>query len=180
MNKIDSMSRDEIIELLNRSWMTHDGMWFYHCFRECGIETANRVNKAAIRSLAPMEMARMKKALGVAKEKMATFDEFREFFSQAARLCIPPFMNGRMDTTRENVLHWEFAPKNCFAYKGMMRIGAADGYECGVIYRLVCWFDALGLNYRVEPEITSCRMVAGDTCEGDFVFDFGGKSGDSD
>ena len=28
-----------------------------------------------------------------------------------------------MDTSRENVLHWEFAPKNCFAYKGVNRIG---------------------------------------------------------
>jgi hypothetical protein len=173
MMTIDGMSREELIELLNRSWMTHDGMWFYHCFRECGIETANRVNKAAIRSLAPMEVARMKKALGITKEKMESFAEFKIFFAQAARLCIPPFMNGTMDTSRENVLHWAFAPKNCFAYKGMVRIGAAENYECGVIYRLACWFDALGLAWRVEPQISGCRMLAGDTCEGDFVFDFG-------
>lgn len=174
---VDRMTKDEIIEFLNRSWMTHDGMWFYNCFRECGIETANRVNKAAIRSMAPLEMARMKKALGFTAEKMETFEEFREFFSGAARLCVPPFMNGRFDTDRENTLHWEFAPKNCFAYKGMVRIGAIDRYECGVIYRLACWFDALGLKYRATPEITGCRMRSGDTCEGDFVFDFSGAAG---
>jgi len=173
MTTVETMTRDEIIELLNRSWMTHDGMWFYHCFRECGIETANRLNKAAIRSLAPMEMSRMKAALGFTGDRIATFDEFRSFFTEAGRLCIPPFMNGRMDTSRENVLHWEFAPNNCFAYKGMKRIGALDGYECGVIYRVKCWLDALGLRYTATPEITSCRMLSGDTCSGDFVFEFG-------
>lgn len=173
MNTIDNMTKDEIIGLLNRSWMTHDGMWFYHCFQECGIETANRVNKAAIRSLAPMEMARMRKALNVTWDKIETFDEFKSFFTCAAKLCIPPFMNATMDTSRENVLHWEFAPKNCFAYKGMKRIGAIDNYECGVIYRLVCWFDALGLTYNATPEIATCQMLSGDTCGGDFVFNFG-------
>jgi hypothetical protein len=173
MNTVDRMTRDEIIELLNRSWMTHDGMWFYHCFQECGIETANRLNKAAIQSMAPMEIARMKQALGIAGDKIETFEAFRDFFAQAGKLCIPPFMNGTMDTSRENVLHWEFAPKNCFAYKGMKRIGAIDRYECGVIYRLACWFDAMGLTYKATPEITACRMLSGDTCGGDFVFDFG-------
>jgi hypothetical protein len=75
--------------------MTHDGMWFYHCFQEFGIETANQLNKAAI-----------------------------------------------------------------------------DKYECGVIYRLVCWFDALGLTYRAKPEITSCQMLSGGACGGEFAFDF--------
>ena len=88
MNTIENMTKDEIIDLLNRSWMTHDGMWFYHCFQECGIETANRVNKAAIRSLAPMEMARMKKALGITQDKIETFDEFKNFFTRAG-MCLP-------------------------------------------------------------------------------------------
>jgi hypothetical protein len=173
MKTLEEMTREEIVELLNRSWMTHDGMWFYHCFQECGIETANRLNKAAIRTMAPLEMARMKKALGFTGDRIRSFSEFREFFTAAARLCIPPFMNGTMDTSHENVLRWEFAPKNCFAYKGMKRIGALDGYECGVIFRLACWFDALGLTYRATPEITGCRMRTGDTCGGDFAFDFG-------
>ena len=172
MMGLENMTREEIVDLLNRSWMTHDGMWFYHCYQECGIETANRLNKAAIRSLAPMEMDRMKKALGVTGEKIETFDQFKDFFSHAARLCIPPFMNGKMDLSHDNVLHWEFAPKNCFAYKGMRRIGAIDKYECGVIYRLASWFDALGLTYRVTPKIVSCLMLTGDTCAGDFVFHF--------
>jgi hypothetical protein len=54
----------------------------------------------------------------------------------------------------------------------MKRIGAIDNYECGVIYRVACWFDALGLTYRATPEITNCRILSGDACGGDFVFNF--------
>ena len=77
MKTLEEMTREEIVDLLNRSWMTHDGMWFYHCFQACGIDTANRVNKAAIGSLAPLEMARMKKALGFAGDRIQSFAEFR-------------------------------------------------------------------------------------------------------
>jgi hypothetical protein len=55
----------------------------------------------------------------------------------------------------------------------MKRIGAIDKYECGVIYRLACWFDALGLTYIVTPEIKTCQMLLGDNCKGDFVFNLG-------
>jgi len=88
-------------------------------------------------------------------------------------LCVPAFMNVTMDLSRENVLHWEFKPGNCFAYKGIRRIGAIEKYECGVIHRLASWFDALGLRYRITPEVTACRMASGGACAGDFVFDFG-------
>jgi hypothetical protein len=149
-NKIET---EEIVDLLNRCWMTHDGMWFYHCFREFGIEKANKLNKAAIKSLAPVEMKRIKKALGIEKEPFQTFEEVKSFFISAAELVIPDFMNAGMSFPEKNILHWEFKAKSCFAYKGMVRIGAIDQYECGVIYRLECWFDSLGIKYSVSPQI---------------------------
>lgn len=29
MNSLDSLTKENIIDLLNRCWMTHDGMWFF-------------------------------------------------------------------------------------------------------------------------------------------------------
>jgi hypothetical protein len=168
-NKIE---KEDTVDLLNRCWMTHDGMWFYHCFREFGIEKANKLNKAAIKSLAPVEMKRIKKALGIEKEPFQTFEEVKSFFISAAELVIPDFMNAGMSFPEKNILHWEFKPKNCFAYKGMMRINAIDQYECGVIYRLECWFDSLGIKYSVSPQINRCLMLTGDNCCGDFKFNF--------
>jgi hypothetical protein len=163
--------REELIDLLNRCWMTHDGMWFYHCLQEFGIEKANRLNKAAIKSLAPLEIDRMRKALGI-ENKIENFQELREFFERAAPLFIPPFMNASMSFPGGNVMHWAFAPKSCFAYKGIKRMGAIERYECGVIFRLACWFDSLGVKYRLTPPIEKCLMLEGDTCSGNFEFIF--------
>jgi len=166
------LSNKEIVDLLQRCWMTHDGMWFYHCMREFGIENANRLNMAAIKSLAPLEISRIREALGIKKEKIESFQEFQDFFLPASELFIPSFMNITIRFPEENVLHWEFEPNNCFAFKGIRRIGVIEQYECGVIYRLACWFDSLGLKYRAVPEIKGCLMLKDGTCSGDFRFEF--------
>jgi hypothetical protein len=152
--------------------MTHDGMWFYHCVQEFGIEAANKINKAAIKSLAPIEVRRVKEALGMKKEKIETFGEFKYFFAGISELFVAEFMNITMTFPEQNVLHWEFEPKKCFAYKGMKHIGVIDKYECGVIYRVACWIDSLGVEYSVNPRITGCLMLASGTCSGDFSLYF--------
>jgi hypothetical protein len=171
MNSPPELGSEEIIDLLNRCWMTHDGMWFYHCFQEFGIEKTNHLNKATIKSLAPIEIERIRKALGI-ENKIDNFQELKDFFEKASQLFIPPFMNASMSFPRKNVLHWVFEPNKCFAFKGIKRIGAIDQYECGVIYRLACWFDNLGLQYSVSPSVERCLMLVGDTCSGDFEFIF--------
>ena len=171
MSSSTELDKTDIIDLLNRCWMTHDGMWFYHCLKEFGIAKANEMNKSAIRSLAPLEIDRIKKALGIEK-KIENFQEFKDFFTVASQLFIPAFMNVTMTFPKENILHWEFVPGNCFAYKGIKRIGAIDQYECGVIYRLQCWFDSLGIKYDVKPRIGHCMMLDNGKCTGDFEFDF--------
>jgi hypothetical protein len=56
MKSLDEISKEELIDLENRCWMTYDGMWFYSCLNRFGIEEANRLNKAAIKGLAPFEI----------------------------------------------------------------------------------------------------------------------------
>ena len=170
---MNEMTRQEIADLLNRCWMTHDGMWFFQCYKAFGIEKASELNKAAIRSLAPMEMERIKKALGVEKRKIENDRELQDFFGAISRLFIPDFMAIQFTYPKENTLRWDFEPGNCFAFKGMKRIGAVDGYECGVIFRLRCWMDCLGLKYRLSPEVERCLMLADGKCSGVFEFDFG-------
>jgi Family of unknown function (DUF6125) len=165
------LQKEELIDLLNRCWMTHDGMWFYHCLKNFGIGKANELNKAAIQSLAPMEIERIKKALGLEKQ-IENFQEFKDFFIAVSHLFIPRFMNITMTFPKENILHWQFEPGNCFAYKGIKRIGVIDQYECGVIYRLECWFDSLGIKYNAAPQVGRCLMLDSGVCQGDFDFDF--------
>ncbi|MBN1636840.1 MAG: hypothetical protein JW920_10015 [Deltaproteobacteria bacterium] len=165
----DTVDRKALIELLNKNWMTHDGMWFLHCFMEYGIEKANQINKSAIQSLALMEIPRVKKALGMKDVEVDTFETFKQFVQGAFELGIPDFMNARMSFPERNVLHWEFKDNECFAYKGMKRIGAIDKYECGVIYRVMCWIDTLGISYSINPEPKKCLMLVDGKCSGDFM-----------
>jgi hypothetical protein len=172
MKKVSDLGRTEIVDLLNRCWMAHDGMWFLHCFQAFGIDEANRLNKSAIRSLAPLEIAWMRKALGAEGTSIGNFSEFKNFFISASQLVIPDFMGAKMSFPAENRMHWEFEPSKCFAYRGMKRIGAIEGYACGVIYRIECWFEALGLRYKVMPRPLQCRMLGDGTCSGDFEISF--------
>jgi len=171
MKSVDDLTQKEIVDLLGRCWMTHDGMWFYHTMQAFGIQEANRLNRAAIAMLAPLEIGRMKKTFGFEKEKVETFEELKEFFGRASALFVPDFMNASFSFPRENTFRWEFKPKGCFAYKGISRIGVIEGYECGVIYRVLCWLNALGVEHKA-PEVVRCRMIDGETCTGDVEVTF--------
>ena len=64
------------------------------------------------------------------------------------------------------MVRWEFIEGQCFAYKGISMMGAIDRYECGVIYRVRCWIEELGIQYQIDPEITGCVMHSKGRCSG--------------
>ena len=49
----------------------------------------------------------------------------------------------------------------------MKQIGAIDGYRCGVMYRIECWLEALGIRYSMDPRIDGCLMHEKGACEGE-------------
>ena len=167
MRTLAEISKEEVKDYLDKGWLTHDGMWFYQCLREFGIEKANKLNKAAIQSLAPLEMKRLKKLLGI--EQIETFEEFKAFLAGGFDLLIADFMNARMTFPEKNVFHWEFVPQQCFAYRGMQNIGVIADYECGVVYRVTCWIDSLGIQYTINHPLKKCMMHTQGTCSGNFL-----------
>lgn len=169
MSILGKIEKREIRDLLGKGWLTHDGMWFFHTYRELGIEKANSINKAAIQSLAPIEVHRTIKILGMDKEKIRTLDEVKNFMLEALELILPAsvFDKIKFSVTPGDLLHWEWEREECFAYKGMKKIGILDGYRCGVMYRIECWLDALGLKYTINPKIDKCIMPEKGMCFGD-------------
>lgn len=165
LRKAESLEQKEIVNFLNKNWMTHDGMWFFNCLREYGIEVTNKLNKSAITLLAPIEIARMKKLLGC--ESIENIDEFKAFFKEAAHLLIPDFMNGKFTYSEENKMAWSFDNGKCFAYNGVKKLGVIEHYECGVLYRVKCWLDELGIKNRFVPEIGKCHMHISGSCSGE-------------
>lgn len=171
MEKAENITREEIVDLLNKCWMTHDGMWFFHCVQNFGIEVTNKVNKSAIKTLSSIEIGRVRKALDCV-EPIKSFDEFKDFFNEASKLMIPNFMNVTFKYSEENKMEWEFKQDRCFAYKGIKMIGVIEDYECGVLYRIKCWLDELGIENKFVPEIGKCQMLDGGTCSGEIQLFF--------
>ncbi|MBN2284432.1 MAG: hypothetical protein JXO48_11135 [Deltaproteobacteria bacterium] len=169
MGVLDEVERTAIRDVLGKGWLTHDGMWFFHTCREFGIEKANELNKAAIRSLAPIEMGRMKRLLGVTGDRFETFDDLAQFMLAGLELTLPHsvFKQFRCTPSAGNVIHWKWENSQCFAYKGMKQIGVIDGYSCGVIYRIECWLESLNIQYSIQPEIKGCLMHEKGECEGE-------------
>jgi hypothetical protein len=166
---LDKIGKRDIRNLLGKGWLTHDGMWFFHVYKELGLEKANALNKAAIKSLAPIEIARAKLVLGFNKEKFDALDELMEFMLQALELTLPEsvFDKFRFESPDKDRIQWEWKSGQCFAYKGMKQIGAIDGYRCGVMYRIECWLEALGINYSIHPRIEGCLMHQKGSCRGE-------------
>ena len=79
MGVLERIEKTEIRDLLGKGWLTHDGMWFYHVCQAFGIEKANTLNKAAIKSLAPIELERAKRVLGIDKKSIDNIDELMDF-----------------------------------------------------------------------------------------------------
>jgi len=169
MGVLDGIEKTDIRDLLGKGWLTHDGLWFFHAYQELGIEKANALNRAAIKSLAPIEIERAKRILGMGQEKINDFDRLMDFLLAALELTLPDsvFRKSRFSSPSKDVLRWEWEKGQCFAYKGMKQIGAIDGYRCGVMYRIECWLEALGIRYSMHPRIDGCLMHETGACEGE-------------
>lgn len=165
MRSLENISKKEIIDLLGKCWMTHDGMWFFHCLQETGIAATNTINTSAIQSLAPIEIERIKHILGIEKNP-ENFNEFKLFFQEASQLMVPDFMNVSFHFPEKNTMAWAFDSGKCFAYAGISKLGAIDRYECGVLFRIQCWLDALEIENRFDPETGKCRMHFNGACAG--------------
>ncbi|MFX1298367.1 MAG: DUF6125 family protein [Promethearchaeota archaeon] len=166
--KMNLMSTNELKELLIKSWMTHDGMWFYHCLKECGIEKTNIINKAASRSLGKIEIKRFKKAFNI--DNIKTFEQLKEFIDKVISIVKADFMKFSYNFSEENEFH--FKMHKCFAYEGINRIGVLDDYKCGIFDRIEGWFETLGIPFHVSPKIDGCLIYKGEKCIRNYKFSF--------
>ena len=164
-----SLETEELKQLLIKGWMTHDAMWFRHCLEVCGIEQTNRINKAAVRSMAAIEIRRLTKALGVGEVR--SMDTLRELIDAAWQLIKADFMEFTYSYPAPTLMRWDV--RRCFAFDGVTQLGVADQYQCGIFPRVEAWFDALGIKYTVTPAVGGCMMQSGGKCFREYTFTFG-------
>jgi hypothetical protein len=174
MRSLDTIGKEELRDLLGKGWLTHDGMWFYSVYREYGIESANKLNKDAIKAMVPVEVQRLTQITGIAKGQLKSLEDIRDFVLCGMELILPSSVLSRLhfSTLGGDVLHWEWEKNECFAYKGMSRMGVIDRYECGVMYRIECWLESLDLKFIADPRAGKCLMQERGYCAGDYAFQF--------
>ena len=163
-----TLEKKEMKELLVRCWMTHDGLWFYHSLQESGIESTSRINQAAARAIGAVEARRITRALGV--EKVSTFQDLVELMQSGFEVIRGDFMDFVYDWIPEDRLH--VRTNRCFAYEGIKKLGAIDGYDCGIFARIAGWFDGLNIHCEIDPPLKGCMLHREGFCHRDFTFDF--------
>jgi len=154
------MDSEPLKQLLLRGWMTHDAMWFKNTLDRFGIETANELNRAAIRDMAPIEVSRLLRVLKL--ERVSSFQELEAFMTGAMDLLAGDYFD----------FHWQWVPPNrlcvevedCFAFKGISRLGAIEHYECGLFDRIHRWFDVLKVKYESRPAVEHCMKHHDGSC----------------
>jgi len=160
----------ELRELLLKCWMTHDGAWFYHCVQEFGIEATNRLNKAAIRTLAQVELPRVTRTLALSTEAPVDFERLKQVIDGMFSVVKGDFMDFAYGFPEQDIMDWRM--QRCFAYEGMKRMGVSDRYQCGLVYRVGAWVETLGVAYEIDPPMNGCMMHEKGYCSARFKFRF--------
>lgn len=174
MRSLDEVSKSELRDLLGKGWLTHDGMWFFCVYKEYGIDNANKLNKDAIKAMVPFEVERLMQILDIPKTGLKSAGDVKDFLICGMELILPASVFSRLhfNVPSGNVIHWEWEKNECFAYKGMQRMGIIDSYECGVMYRIECWLESLGLKFKPDPPPGKCQMHEKGSCAGAYEFQF--------
>jgi hypothetical protein len=159
MSTGSSLTATEREELLRRSWMATDGLWFYQTAQALGLDGANEANIQVVREFARQEMRRLMRALGI--ENVKTTEQYHELIRTATELYL-----GSLFASDESIhgdAH-EIEVTTCFAYKGVKRAGIEKEYHCGPGERLTGWLQSMGLSARIEPDVGLCQMAHTGKC----------------
>ncbi|MEJ2252241.1 MAG: DUF6125 family protein [Candidatus Lokiarchaeota archaeon] len=166
----DNLNKEELKNLLVKNWMTHDGAWFLNTYLYYGVKGANKLNKKAIKTLSKFEVNRIRNVSGRGNEKISNYEELKKFIDDAFSVLKGDFMDFRYSFPGKNCMHWEMG--KCFAYEGMKKLGIQKEYECGVVYRVSCWLNELGLQHKIEPKFRKCLLNSQEECKGDIIISF--------
>lgn len=166
----ETLDKNQLRNLLCSGWMRHDAMWFNHCAKEMGIESANKLNRAAIKDMAQYEGRKLMEALGYKDQTPQTFEEFQVLLINMFGIITASFMKGTIEFYEENKMR--FSWQNCFAYSGVARMGLIENYECGVFERVAAWLDVMGVKWEVSPNIKHCMMHEQGHCFREYTVHF--------
>jgi hypothetical protein len=164
---INPIAFEQIKDLLLRNWMTHDALWYGEVAKNFGMGAASPMNLRVCRQLGRIEFTRFLKAVGASAPR--DFASYRELFEAGQEIFVPEFITFEFEYREPNTQI--FRVGDCFAHKGMEKSGVLSEYECGIFVRIEGWFDAMGLKYSRDQDLSRCLKYKGLECVIAYQFD---------
>ncbi len=171
IEEVPELSAVQRENLLRRSWMTNDGLWFYQAFVNYGPDVANSWNTSVVREFGRLEMRRLLRALGI--HRVSSPAQYYRVFLLAVELYVGDLFD--FEDTFDGTTH-EIRVKSCFAFTGVSKAGVAHVYHCGPFERVVGWFEALRLPVKISPEVGACQMAHCGECRYTLSVEFRGDA----
>ena len=168
MKTYEEISRNDLRNLLDANWITHDSMWLLNSTKKYGMKEVNAINKLSVRMMAVIETKRLKKVMEAENPK--SFEELKMFLLTAFEIIRGNFMKFELNFQEPETITWNVP--QCFAYDGVTRIGVIDDYDCGIVERIMGWFEELGVSYKIHPSFTGCLMHKTGKCPIRFEVNF--------
>ncbi|MCB2193302.1 MAG: hypothetical protein KQI62_17145 [Deltaproteobacteria bacterium] len=165
---MSALEPSQVKELLNKNWMTHDAMWFFHCMQKLGMDETNQLNLAAVRSMAQIEAKRLAQALGL--ESISSPEDLRRFVEGTFSVAKADFMDFTYEFLPDGSLRMNMG--ECFAHQGMQRLGVLDAYRCGIYLRVDTWLSTLGVKYEAGPAFEGCLKQQQGECSRTYHFNW--------
>lgn len=154
-----NLTQEQREEMLRRSWMANDGLWFYHTATTLGIDKANELNGEVVREFARQEMRRLMRSVGI--DRVETIDQYLALMQLTRDIYLGSLMD--YDDQIVDGTH-DIDVRKCFAYLGVRRAGIDKVYRCGPGARVQGWLDAMGLQDGIQPEVGLCQMAHKGSC----------------
>ncbi len=146
-------------DLIRRSWMATDGLWFYQTAQSNGIDGANHANIEVVREFGRQEMRRLMRALDITE--VETAEQYRRLFQTAVGLYLGSLLEAQESLDGDK---HQITVTTCFAYKGVKKAGIDQIYHCGPGERLTGWLQAMNLPAKIEPGVGLCQMAHTGSC----------------
>ena len=163
-----TINQDQLRNILIKNWMTHDSLWYGEAAAKFGMAEASPMNLRVCRKLGQVEFGRLMKMVEAPSPK--NIEEYQELFELGKQVFFPDFVSTQISYPGNDSQIFDFI--DCFAHKGMKKLGLLPDYECGIFERIEGWFDAMGLKYTRTPDLSRCLKLKGEECRITVQFHF--------
>lgn len=154
------LTSEEREKILIKCWMSHDARWFAAAAQAHGMEATNRLNQTAAHEEGKVEARRIARALEL--PPVDNVDAYLVFQEIMIGLLGPDLLDYEVE--RKDDETFELRVQRCFAFDQVTRAGVASMYDCGILPRVLGWFDILDVDWEMSPEVGKCLKAEGKEC----------------